>query len=43
MATWQYLQVHVKDLRPDRLTELGSEGWELVAVDDNTAWFKRPA
>lgn len=39
---WEYLQVHVRELRPERLAELGADGWELVAVDSSTAWFKRP-
>lgn len=24
------------------ITNLGSEGWELVSVDDSNHWFKRP-
>jgi hypothetical protein len=39
---WDHMQIHVRHLKEDHLAELGADGWELVAVDDNTAWFKRP-
>jgi hypothetical protein len=60
MKKWEYLVASLKDaaavkkdsggLRPDRLNELGSEGWEAVGVSlkrgDLVAWpvvlLKRP-
>jgi hypothetical protein len=59
MQKWEYLVVPLKDagalkkstdLRPDRLNELGSQGWEAVGVSlkrgDLVAWpvvlLKRP-
>jgi hypothetical protein len=60
MKKWEYLVIPLKDaaglkkesdgLRPDRLNELGSEGWEAVGVTlkkgDLVAWpvvlLKRP-
>ena len=60
MSRWEYLVVPLKDaaglkkdaegLAPDRLNELGSEGWEAVGVSlkqgDLVAWpvvlLKRP-
>jgi hypothetical protein len=61
MTKWEYLVVPLKEaagvkktsagLRPERLNELGSEGWEAVGVSlkqgDLVAWpvvlLKRPA
>ena len=60
MTKWEYLVVPLEragglkkgaDLRPDRLNELGSEGWEAVGLTlkrgDLVAWpvvlLKRPA
>lgn len=60
MKSWEYLVVPLKEaagvkkrsdgLRPDRLNELGAEGWEAVGVSlkqgDLVAWpvvlLKRP-
>lgn len=60
MQTWEYLVVPLADvrnlkkdapaLRPDRLSELGAEGWEAVGLSvkngDLAAWpvvlLKRP-
>jgi hypothetical protein len=35
---WEYLTSSSPDLR-----QLGAEGWELVAVEAGTFYFKRPA
>jgi hypothetical protein len=60
MPKWEYLVVPLaeagslkksSDLRPDRLNELGAQGWEAVGVSlkkgDLVAWpvvlLKRPA
>jgi hypothetical protein len=61
VSSWEYLVVPLreasklkkgsKELRPDRLNELGAEGWEAVGVSlkqgDLVAWpvvlLKRPA
>jgi hypothetical protein len=60
LQEWEYLVVpleeakglkkHAADLRPDRLNELGSQGWEAVGLSlkygDLVAWpvvlLKRP-
>lgn len=38
--TWEYRSV--SDLTEHQLNELGSEGWELVDVDNGTFILKRP-
>ena len=44
-GTWEYLTV--PETERDRLTDLGMEGWELVAIgggpDDRLLYLKRPA
>jgi hypothetical protein len=44
-TTWEYLTV--PETERDRLADLGTEGWELVAVgggpDDHVLYLKRPA
>lgn len=43
-TTWEYhLESRHDAIRQDRLAELGAEGWELVAVSEGYAVFKRPA
>lgn len=45
MQKWEYLVVHpVPFMDEDETTayELGQRGWELVAVDNGYAYFKRP-
>jgi hypothetical protein len=45
---WEYTMTYVPgDFQPapatlENLNALGLKGWEMVAVDDRRAWFKRP-
>lgn len=41
---WEYLKEIADEnyLTLPYLNELGAKGWELVSVDDGTAYFKRP-
>ena len=45
IATWEYLTL--PEAERDRLAQLGSEGWELVAIgggpDERLLYLKRPA
>ena len=44
MTTWEYLTVPlVSHALQQILNQWGSEGWELVAVVNDIAYFKRPA
>jgi hypothetical protein len=44
-TTWEYLTV--PETERDRLADLGTEGWELVAIggapDEHVLYLKRPA
>jgi hypothetical protein len=43
-TTWEYhLESRHDAIRQDRLAELGAAGWELVAIADGYAVFKRTA
>jgi len=39
MQQWDYKLVHESNLK---LKELGEQGWELVAVQEQLFYFKRP-
>lgn len=42
---WEYITKDATDmdlLRNYRFNDLGEEGWELVAIQGNEAFFKRP-
>ncbi|HEY3069232.1 MAG TPA: hypothetical protein VGJ34_02860, partial [Gaiellaceae bacterium] len=39
---WEHRMIDVRKLSEDELRTLGESGWELVAVSDMTAYFKRP-
>lgn len=43
---WEYERVFLAEMKAieisNRFNELGKEGWELVAISDEVAYFKRP-
>lgn len=43
MTKWEYrvAPVHLGD-NLDWMDEMGAEGWECYAVDEGTAYFRRP-
>lgn len=46
MQKWEYLFRDTEEMTVDAmqifLNEMGQEGWELVSVDDEFCYFKRP-
>lgn len=38
---WEYLTTSAEALTDERLNELGGVGWELVAIHESRAIFKR--
>jgi hypothetical protein len=43
MSRWEYATVPlITHALQQILNQWGSDGWELVAVADNVAYFKRP-
>lgn len=44
MTTWEYATAPlISHALQQILNQWGSQGWELVCVVDNVAYFKRPA
>ena len=43
MTQWEYLWYRAESAQDfDKMQRFGKEGWELVAVWDGNAYFKRP-
>ena len=43
MTQWEYNTVSTQGIMLlDELDDLGKEGWELVAINNDIAYFKRP-
>lgn len=42
MQQWEYKQYPASFLNDGDWQEVGREGWELVSVSDDTAYFRRP-
>jgi hypothetical protein len=40
MQKWEYKVIYTNSM--EEIQELGEQGWELVAVDNRTCYFKRP-
>jgi len=39
MSRYEFLQLLVTNMEP--LNKAGDDGWEMIAVDNNRAYFKR--
>lgn len=42
MQKWEYLDRYIVNHNAEFFGSLGRQGWELVAIDNRIAYFKRP-